>query len=130
MAVKNGSNDLERPRAHEVRREAGSPFTPWAGAIGAALGSVLQQQGVSNALRFDCTIDAPAWGLLTGAGALVLIALGAAISWRVFAAHASETNADSTRRFIASLSLLASLLAFGFVLLMTLATFIVPPCPP
>jgi hypothetical protein len=103
---------------------------PWAGAIGAALGSVLQQQGLGNALRFDCAIDAPWWGILTGVVALGVISSGAAISWRVFRARVDAHNEDSPRRFIAALSLLSSALAVGVVLFMTLAAIIVPPCPP
>ena len=79
----------EQPTARDLRREPGSPFTPWAGAIGAALASGMQQQGLGNSLRFDCAIDAPWWGILTGVVALIVIASGALISCRVFRAQAS-----------------------------------------
>jgi drug/metabolite transporter (DMT)-like permease len=121
---------VRQPADRDRRGEAGSPFTPWAGAIGAALASILQQQGLGNSLRFDCAIDAPWWGILTGVVALVVIAIGALISGRVFRAHADASNQDSTPRFIAGLSLLASALAIGVVLFMTLAAIMVPPCPP
>jgi hypothetical protein len=134
MAVDHGPREerreQHRPKARDLRREAGSPFAPWAGAIGAALAALPQQQGLGNALRFQCTINSPFWGLFTGGLSLALIAIGALISWRVFSAHAGDTNEHSTRRFIASLSLLCSALASGLVLFMTLAAAIVPPCPP
>ena len=130
MDLKRVARDEEHPTARDLRREPGSPFTPWAGAIGAALGSVLQQQGLGNSLRFDCAINAPWWGILTGVVALVMIASGALISQRVLRAHADVRNQDCTRRFIGSLSLLASALATCVVLFMTMAAIIVPPCPP
>jgi hypothetical protein len=130
MALSRSTREQQKPAAADLRREPGSPYTPWAGAIGAALGSVLQQQGLGNSLRFDCAIDAPWWGILTGVLALGVIAGGAVISWRVFRAHVGSTNEDSTRRFIASLSLLACALATGVVVFMTFAALVVPPCPP
>lgn len=128
--VARADGDEHHLRARDVRREAGSPFAPWAGAIAAALGALPQQQGLGSALRFRCTIDSAFWGLVTGGLSLAVIAAGAWISWRVFSAHADDTNRHSSRRFIATCSLLACALAAALVLFMTMAAVIVPPCPP
>ena len=119
-----------KPRARDVRREPGSPFAPWAGAIAAALAALPQQQGLGNALRFRCGIDGAFWGMVTGGLSLALIVAGAWISWRVFSAHADDTNRHSSRRFIATVSLLACALAAALALFMTTAAVIVPPWPP
>ena len=108
----------------------GLKLLPWSGAIGAALGSLLHQQGLGNSLRFDCTIDAPTAGIVVALAALSVIGVGAVLSAQVFRASINERNEDSTRRFIASLSLMAAALAAGLVVFMTMAALIVPPCPP
>lgn len=97
---------------------------PWAGLAASMLAVALQHQGIGDALHFSCGFDARAADVVLGVVALVLLAIGALLSWR-----ALET--DATRRFAAQTSLGVSALFALMVVWQTIAGIVlVPPCMP
>ena len=98
---------------------------PWAGLIAGMLGAGGQHQLVSDGMHFDCRFGEN--DLLVGIVALLLIALGAWISWRALRAHPAP---GSARRFVAQMSLMAAALFALMVLWQTMAGFILPACAP
>ena len=98
---------------------------PWSGLI-TSMGAVgLQHQLVSDSMHFDCRYGEH--DLLVAAGALVLIAIGAVVSWSATRAHPEP---DSTRRFVAQMSLMSSAFFTLFVLWGAMAGMILPACLP
>jgi hypothetical protein len=98
---------------------------PWAGLIAGMLGAGLQHQLVSDGMHFDCRYGGT--DIAVGVGALVLIALGALASWSALRAHPDK---DSTRRFVAQMSLMAAGLFTVMVSWQTMAGVILPACLP
>ncbi|MFL6592730.1 MAG: hypothetical protein ACJ8GK_08510 [Luteimonas sp.] len=98
---------------------------PWAGLI-TSMGAVgLQHQLVADSMHFDCRYGEH--DLLVATAALVLIVLGALVSW---SATRSHPEPDSTRRFVAHMSLMSSAFFTLFVLWGAMAGVILPACLP
>lgn len=106
-----------------VRR---SGLAPWAGMISAFVGVAVQHQGIGDALHFHCGNGMGSADFYAGIAALVLMAIGGAISWPV--ARRSQ-DVTGTRRFVAQLSLMAVALFALMVVWQTLAGMLVPACP-
>jgi len=102
-------------------------FAPWAGSVAAALGVLLQHQGIGDALHFDCGFGAAAANLVAGGVALAIMAVGGWVSWASVRGEADEEA--SPRRFVAHLSLMAVALFAVMVVWQTMAGLIVPACP-
>lgn len=99
-------------------------FMPWAGLALGTTGYFLSHQIGSDSTFQDCRIGSP-WIVLVGTLiALGVIGLGAAGSWRIYAAR-SETPA---RRLVAAVGLLACALYVIGVLLPLIAALIIPRC--
>lgn len=108
----------------EIRR--GRRFAPWAGLVGAFVGALVQHQGIGDALHYRCGPGMNDADVVAGAVALLIMALGALISWR---ALRHEADGTGTRRLIAQVSLMAVALFALLVVWATLAGIIVPSCP-
>ena len=121
MAV--GLPPTDAPPAGLPRR---SRLAPWAGMIAAFLGVMVQHQGIGDALHYRCGPAVNRADLVAGAAALLLMAIGALVSWRVLRGDADATG---TRRFVAQLSLMAVALFALMVVWQTLAGLIEPSCP-
>jgi hypothetical protein len=102
-----------------------SELKPWAGLLAGMLGAGLQHQLVSDAMHFDCRHGGN--DLVAGIGALVLIAIGALLSWSALRSH---PDPESPRRFVAVMSLMAAALFALMVCWQTLAGWIRPACLP
>ena len=98
---------------------------PWAGLIASMLAAGGQHQLVSDGLHFDCRFGDG--NLAVGIVALLLIVVGAWISWRALRAHPEP---ESARRFVAQMSLMAAALFALLVLWQTMAGLILPSCAP
>lgn len=98
---------------------------PWAGLIAGMGAAGLQHQLVSDSMHFDCRYGD--YDFLIGAGALLLIVVGAVVSWSAVRAH---PDPDSTRRFVAQMSLMAAVLFALMVLWGIMAGAILPACLP
>ena len=122
MAVDMPPRDAP-PSADTPRR---SRLAPWAGLVAAFLGVTVQHQGIGDALHYRCGPALNRADLVAGAIALLLMALGALVSWRVLRA---DPDATGTRRFVAQLSLMAVALFALMVVWQTLAGVLEPSCP-
>jgi hypothetical protein len=96
---------------------------PWAGLVAGMAGTGLQHQLVSDSLHFDCRYGH--YDLLIGLVALLLIAVGALVSWSSLRAR---EDLDANRRFVAHMSLMAAVLFALFVLWGIMAGAILPAC--
>ena len=100
---------------------------PWAGLVaGMGSGRACSTSSSSDSMHFDCRYGEH--DLLVAAGALLLIAIGA-LRVVVGGARASATP-DSTRRFVAHLSLMSSAFFALIVLWGAMAGVILPACLP
>ena len=106
---------MGRPNINELK--------PWAGLIAGFGAAGLQHQLVTDVLRFECSYGRAALPL--GLAALIVIAIGASISW---GARRAEVDPEASRKFVANLSLLAAAISVLFVGWMTLAGSILPAC--
>ena len=86
---------------------------------------MVQHQGIGDALHYRCGPGMNHADLVAGVVALVLMAIGALVSWRSL--RRAGTGLP-THRFIAQLSLMAVALFALMVLWQTLAGFIEPAC--
>jgi hypothetical protein len=108
-----------------VKRPAFAEFKPWAGLLAGMAGAGLQHQGISDSMHFDCRYgDAD---MLAGIAALVLIAIGASLSW---SAARSHRDPASPRRFVAHMSLMAAVFFAVMVGWQIMAGVILPACLP
>lgn len=107
-----------------------SGLAPWSGLIAAATGFALQHQVVSDALHFDCSRTSDGVGMALGLASLVLVVFGAFWSWRARPGQGARGAGVPLRRFVADLSLMASLLAALGIGFMILAGAILPGCRP
>lgn len=97
---------------------------PWAGIALGALGLGLAHQLGSDNVFNDCRSASPAVVLIACLAGLVIIAAGAAISWKVWRRH----DEGPARKLIASVSLMiAGLFAFALLLPM-IASLVLPAC--
>lgn len=107
-----------------------SRLAPWGALVLGAIAELLHQQFLSDVLRFDCRLGHGGTGLITGALALGLVAIGSWLSWHSLRVADDRDPRLLNRRFIAKVGLmLAGLLAVGIVW-QVIASFTVPPCPP
>lgn len=95
----------------------------WTGLFAGMFGAGLQHQVVSDSLHFDCRYGDS--NLLVGLFALLVIAIGALVSWSPARA---QSNADVTYRFVARMSLMAAVLFALMVLWGLMAGAILPAC--
>lgn len=100
-----------------------SGLKPWAGLIAGMGGAGMQHQLVSDSMHFDCHYGS--YDLLVGLAALLLIVVGAGVSWSAVRAHPEP---ESTRRFVAHMSLMAAALFALMVLWGLMAGAILPAC--
>jgi len=96
---------------------------PWAGLIAGMGAAGLQHQLVSDSIHFDCRYGD--YDLLVGLAALLVIAVGGLVSWSSLRA---QPDTDSTRRFVAQMSLMATVLFALMVLWGIMAGVILPAC--
>ena len=101
-------------------------FAPWAGLVAGMLAAGGQHQLVSDATRFDCSFHR--YGLLVAIAAWLLIAAGAAVSWRSLRLHPPEPG--SARRFVAQMSLMAAAFFALMVGWQAMASVMLPGCTP
>lgn len=102
-----------------------SRLSPWAAAIAGALAWALQQQVLGDLLHFDCRRGGAWTGLGLGAGCVVLVVAGVATT---LASRRADGWGSATRRFVASVSLMAAGLFLLPVVLATVAGFVLPEC--
>ena len=105
-------------------------IAPWSGMIAAAAGFGLYQQLVSESLHFDCRAGSGGVAIGIGVAALVLVVVGAAMSWRARPPAHSHTEPATLRRFIVEMSLMAAVLASLGIVFQVLASALLPGCPP
>ena len=105
-------------------KAVGERFLPWGGLIGGGLGAGLAHQIGSDSVFNDCAGTGTGGVLLAGAAGLVLLALGALASWKVW----SRREEEPPRRLIATVSLMASGLLLFAILLPMIASLLIPPC--
>ncbi|HSR65495.1 MAG TPA: hypothetical protein VLM17_07850 [Xanthomonadaceae bacterium] len=95
---------------------------PWAGLVAGMGAAGLQHQLVSDALHFDCRYGD--YDLFVGLAALVAIAAGGLVSW-----SSLRADGDPSRRFVARMSLMATVLFALMVAWGIMAGAILPACP-
>ena len=99
-------------------------FMPWAGlALGTLGGGLAHQIGAESTFQ-DCAFSSPLMVVVATIVGLVLVALGALGSWRVYAAEA-ETPA---RRMVAIVSLMACAIFALAIILPLIASLLIPRC--
>jgi uncharacterized membrane protein YfcA len=108
-----------------VNRPKLSELKPWAGLLAGMLGAGGQHQLVSDSMHFDCRYGDS--DIAIGIAALVLIVIGALLSWSAVRRH---PDPESPRRFVAHMSLMAAALFALMVLWQTMAGVILPACLP
>ena len=99
-------------------------FMPWAGLALGTLGAGLAHQIGSDSTFQDCRVGSPRVVIIAVAVGLVLVALGALGSWRVYGAD-SETPA---RRMIALVSTMACAIYAMAIILPFIAALVIPRC--
>jgi hypothetical protein len=97
---------------------------PWAGLALSTLGGGLAHQIGADATFQDCRVGSPLMVTIGTIVGLVLIALGAAGSWRVYR---TEDEAPA-RRLIAAVSLMACAIFTIAVVLPFIAAMVIPRC--
>jgi len=97
---------------------------PWSGLALGTLGAGLAHQVGSDSTFQDCKVGSPLVLTVAVVVGLMLIALGAFGSWRVYGAD-SETPA---RRMIAIVSMLACAVYTMAVILPFIAALVIPRC--
>jgi hypothetical protein len=106
-----------------VKRLSFVGFKPWAGLVAGMAGAGLQHQGISDSLHFDCHYGNA--DVAVGIAALVLIAVGALVSWTSVRSHPEP---ESARRFVANMSLMAAVFFAVMVGWQIMAGVILPAC--
>jgi cell division protein FtsX len=99
-------------------------FMPWAGLALGTLGAGLAHQIGADATFQDCEFSSPAIVILGAVIGLVLVALGALGSWRVY----GEENEGPTRRFIGLVSVMACGIYAMAIVLPLIASLVIPRC--
>ena len=97
---------------------------PWAGIALGTLGTGLAHQLGADSTFQDCRFGSPMIVIIGTIVGLLLVALGALVSWRVCDAEA-ETPA---RRMVATVSVMASGIFAMAILLPFIASMVIPGC--
>ena len=105
-----------------------SSVSPWSGLIAAPVAWLLHHQGVADATYFDCGLGNPATALGVGALSLLLLGLGAWLSWRARRSPDTVHIEPQGRYFLSMMSLLLCALLGFAILLQLMAGLIVPGC--
>lgn len=99
-------------------------FMPWAGLALGTFGFFLVHQVGSDSTFQDCRVGSPLIVIIAALVGLVIVALGAIGSFRVFRAR----DEAPSRRLVAVVSLLACCLFTIGILLAVAASLIIPGC--
>jgi hypothetical protein len=99
-------------------------FMPWAGLALGTLGVGLTHQIGSDSTFQDCRVGSPLVVSIAVAVGLILVALGALGSWRVYGAD----NETPARRMIAVVSMMACALYTMAIILPFIAALVIPRC--
>ena len=99
-------------------------FMPWSGLALGTLGAGLAHQIGAEATFQDCQFSSPLIVILAAILGLILVALGALGSWRVYGAEA-ETPA---RRMLAVVGIMACALYALAIILPFIAALVIPRC--
>jgi len=99
-------------------------FMPWSGLAFGTLGAGLAHQIGAEATFQDCQFSSPLIVILAAILGLILVALGALGSWRVYGAEA-ETPA---RRMLAVVGIMACALYALAIILPFIAALVIPRC--
>jgi tellurite resistance protein TehA-like permease len=99
-------------------------FLPWAGLALGTLGGGLAHQLGSSATFQDCRVGSPAIVIAGAVLGILLVALGAFWSSRVFIAD----NESPARKMIAAVSLMACAVFALAIILPPIAALVIPRC--
>ncbi len=99
-------------------------FLPWAGMALGTLGAGFAHQLGSDSTFQDCRVGSPAIVIVGTVVGLLLVALGALGSWRVYAAEGE----GQARRLVATVSLMACGLFAMAIILPFIASMVIPRC--
>jgi hypothetical protein len=99
-------------------------FMPWAGLALGTLGGGLAHQVGSEATFQDCTVGSPAVVIAAAIVGLLLVAVGALGSWRVY----NSDGEGPARRLVAIVSLMACALFALAIVLPFIAALVIPRC--
>jgi hypothetical protein len=109
-------------------RATGSAWTPWAGLFAGAAGWFIHQQGGANANYWDCRFGGPLWTLALGLVCGLVVIAGGWLSWA--SRRAAGEDAPATRRFSGLVGAATAAIFLMAIAFQTLASLIVPSCPP
>lgn len=99
-------------------------FMPWAGLGLGTLGAGLAHQIGADATFQDCRVGSPLVVILAAILGLVLVALGALGSWRIYQAE----NETPARRMVAIVGIMACALYAMAIVLPFIAALVIPRC--
>ena len=99
-------------------------FMPWAGLAFGTLGGGLAHQIGSDSTFQDCHFSSPLIVILAAVLGLILVALGALGSWRVYGADGE----GPARRMIAIVSMMACGIFALAIILPFIASLVIPRC--
>jgi MFS family permease len=99
-------------------------FMPWAGLALGTLGAGLAHQIGAESVFQDCQFSSPLIVILAAILGLILVALGALGSWRIYGAD-EETPA---RRMIAVVGIMACAIYAMAIILPFIAALVIPRC--
>jgi hypothetical protein len=99
-------------------------FMPWAGLALGTVGAGLAHQLGADATFQDCRYGSPLIVIVGAAVGLVLVALGAFGSWRVY----TMDGEAPARRFVAIVSVMACAVYALAIILPFIASLVIPRC--
>jgi hypothetical protein len=99
-------------------------FMPWAGLALGTLGAGIAHQLGSDATFQDCRIGSPTIVIVAVLAGLLLVAIGALGSWRVYVGDGE----GPARRMVALVSLMASAIFAVAIFLPFVAALVIPRC--
>jgi hypothetical protein len=99
-------------------------FMPWSGLALGTLGVGLTHQIGSDSVFQDCQFSSPLIVILAAILGLVIVALGALGSWRVYSAEGEGPS----RRMIAIVSLMSCGIYALAIVLPLIASLVIPRC--
>lgn len=99
-------------------------FMPWAGLALGTLGAGLAHQIGADATFQDCRVGSPLVVILAAILGLVLVAIGALGSWRVY----DVENEAPARRMVAIVGIMACAIYAMAIVLPFIAALVIPRC--